>query len=120
MGQHQHQEPRLPDTLYLDELIGPHTVNTVPPDTLDAYLDHGCAARTVDTDMEQVRRQLAQLAELGIDLDDITVQLMREGVDAFADSFDELMAGIGEKVAAIAGADDREHADFFTVPSGAG
>ena len=73
----------------------------------------------MDTDKEETRRQLAQLAELGIDLDEITAQLMREGVEAFADSFDELMAGIGEKVAGIAGVDDRERTDFFTVPSGA-
>ena len=106
----------------MDTLIGPHTVNTVPPETLEAFLDHGTAARTVDADVEQARQHLAQLAELGIDLDSITAQLMIDGVDAFADSFDELMAGISEKVAAIAGGDSnqtRERADFFTEPSGA-
>ena len=106
----------------MDSLLGPHTVNTVPPETLDAFLDHGTAARTVDADVEQSRQHLAQLAEVGIDLDEVTTQLMGDGVDAFADSFDELMSGIAQKVADIAGGDDnqtRERADFFTVPSGA-
>ncbi len=116
------KNPDYPDTLYVDELIGPHTVNTLPPETLDAFLDHGNAARTVDADVEQARQDLAQLAELGIDLDDVTSQLLGEGVDAFADSFDELMSGIAEKAAALAGGDDNQtkaRADFFTVPSGA-
>ncbi|MCY3708740.1 MAG: transaldolase [Caldilineaceae bacterium] len=116
------KNPDYPDTLYVDELIGPHTVNTLPPETLEAFLDHGNAARTVDADVEQARQQLAQLAGLGIDLGEVTTQLMGEGVDAFADSFDELMSGIAEKAAAIAGGDDnqtRARADFFTVPSGA-
>ncbi len=116
------KNPDYPDTLYVDELIGPHTVNTLPPETLDAFLDHGNAARTVDADVEQARQDLAQLAELGIDLGDVTSQLLGEGVDAFADSFDELMSGIAEKAAALAGGDDnqtRARADFFTVPSGA-
>ncbi len=116
------KNPDYPDTLYVDELIGPHTVNTLPPETLDAFLDHGNAARTVDADVEQARQHLAQLAGLGIDLGEVTTQLMGEGVDAFADSFDELMSGIAEKVAAIAGGDDnqtRARSDFFTVPSGA-
>lgn len=116
------KNPDYPDTLYVDTLMGPHTVNTVPPETLDAFLDHGCAARTVDADVEEARQHLARLAELGIDLGDVTTQLMGEGVDAFADSFDELMSGIADKVAAIAGGDEnqtRARADFFTVPSGA-
>lgn len=116
------KNPDYPDTLYVDELIGPHTVNTLPPETLDAFLDHGNAARTVDADVEQARQDLARLADLGIDLGDVTSQLLGEGVDAFADSFDELMSGIAEKAAALAGGDDNQtkaRADFFTVPSGA-
>jgi len=116
------KNPDYPDTLYVDELIGPHTVNTLPPETLDAFLDHGCAARTVDADVEEARQHLADLAEIGIDLGEVTTELMGEGVDAFADSFDELMSGIAEKVTAIAGGDEnqtRARADFFTVPSGA-
>ena len=65
------KNPDYPDTLYVDTLMGPHTVNTVPPETLDAFLDHGCAARTVDADVEEARQHLAQLAELGIDLGDV-------------------------------------------------
>lgn len=114
------KNPDFPDTLYVDALIGPHTVNTVPPETLDAFMDHGCAARTVDFGVEQARQQLGELAELGIDLDEITGQLMREGVQAFADSFDSLMSGIQEKVAAMTGGggnQTKERIGFFTVAS---
>ena len=117
------KNPDYPDTLYVDSLIGAHTVNTVPPETLDAFLDHGSVACTVDAGVEEVRQQMAQLAELGICLDEITAQLMSDGVDAFADSFDDLMSGISQKVAAIAGGDDnltRERAGFFSATSEAG
>lgn len=116
------KNPDYLDTLYVDSLIGPHTVNTVPPETLDAFLDHGTATRTVDSDVEQAGQELAQLAELGVDLDGITSQLMVDGVDAFADAFDELMTGIAEKVGALSGGEDsqtQERADFFSVTSGA-
>ena len=95
------KNPAFPDTLYVDELIGPHTVNTLPLNTLEAFLDHGKIARTIDADPTQARRELAQLADLGIDLDAITEQLQRDGVKAFADAFDELMQSIAEKASAF-------------------
>ena len=91
------KNPTYPDTLYVDGLIGPDTVNTVPPATLDAFLDHGHIAVTVDADVDVARVQLARLAELGIDLDAITQQLLDDGVAKFAQAFEQLMASIAGK-----------------------
>ena len=82
------KNPEFPDTLYVDTLIGPDTVNTLPPETLDAYLDHGTVATTVEDDVAACRAQIAQLADLGIDLDQATEELQQEGVDKFVKPFD--------------------------------
>jgi len=97
------KNPAFPDTLYVDELIGPHTVNTLPLNTLEAFLDHGTIARTIDADPARARQELAALADLGIDLDAITEQLQRDGVKAFADAFDELMQSIADKAVGFSG-----------------
>ena len=86
-----------PDTLYVDSLIGPDTVNTVPPATLQAFLDHGRAVSTMEDGLAEARNNLARLSSLGIDLDAITQQLQEDGVDAFAKSFENLMTSINEK-----------------------
>lgn len=91
------KNPAYPDTLYVDNLIGSDTVNTLPPATLEAFLDHGHVAPTVETDLDGIRTRLSKLAELGIDLDAITKKVLDEGVAAFAKSFEGLMAGIAEK-----------------------
>jgi transaldolase len=91
------KNPAYPDTLYVDCLIGPHTVNTVPPATLDAFIDHGVVAVTVNEGLDEANDQLAALAALGIDLDAITEKLQVDGVAAFEKSFDSLMASIAEK-----------------------
>ncbi|MBN2088874.1 transaldolase [candidate division KSB1 bacterium] len=91
------KNPAYPDTLYVDALIGNHTVNTLPPATLDAFLDHGKVAVSIDKDLEQARKQLAELRKVGIDLDHITEKLQTDGVDAFALSFRNLMQAIAEK-----------------------
>jgi transaldolase len=91
------KNPAYPDTLYVDNLIGPDTVNTLPPATLDDFLDHGKVAATVETDVDRARMRLAELAELGIDLDSITNRVLDEGVAAFAKSFEGLIASIAEK-----------------------
>ena len=83
--------------MYVDELIGPDTVNTLPPETLDAVLDHGTAARTVDQGVEPAEAQIDELAKRGIDLAGITAALQEEGVEKFADSFTSLMDSIEEK-----------------------
>ncbi len=91
------KNPQYPDTLYVDALIGQHTVNTVPPATLNAFLDHGKVALTLETGVEEAKAQLAQLKALDIDLNAITKKLLDEGVITFVKSFEALMASIAEK-----------------------
>ena len=91
------KNPAYPDTIYVDNLIGPETVNTMPPATVDAFRDHGVLANTLEDDAEDARLVLDNLAELGIHLDEITEQLQVDGVAAFAKSFTTLMAAIEEK-----------------------
>jgi len=86
-----------PDTLYVDELIGPDTVNTIPDATLEAFDDHGTVARTIDVDVEGAHRDLQRLAEVGVDLDDVTRVLEDEGVAAFSKAFDELIGSLRTK-----------------------
>jgi transaldolase len=97
------KNPAYADTMYVDELIGPDTVNTMPPGTLDAFRDHGMVRRTVDSGLEEARGQLARLAEVGIDLDAVTQELQSEGVAAFAASFDSMLDSIGQKRAQLRG-----------------
>ena len=84
------KNPDYSDTLYVDNLIGPDCVNTMPNATIDAFLDHGIVKRTVDEDVDGARRTIAELAEAGVDLDDVTRQLEVDGVVAFMASFDSL------------------------------
>ena len=91
------KNPAYVDTLYVDSLIGPETVNTVPPATLDAFVDHGIIANTLELDVEAAEEELQQLSELGIDLNEITNQLLRDGVDAFAKAFRSMLASIEGK-----------------------
>ena len=91
------KNPAYSDTLYVDELIGPHTVNTLPPATLQAVLDHGRLERTIDRHPKTAFAQIARLAELGIDLAAVTQKLLDDGVAAFAKSFESLMESISRK-----------------------
>ncbi len=91
------KNPAYPDTMYVDGLIGPDTVNTVPPATLDAFRDHGTVRRTVDRGLDEAREHLARLAELGVDLDTVSQELQDDGVAAFAGSFDSMLDSIGRK-----------------------
>jgi transaldolase len=86
-----------PDTLYVDELIGPHTVNTLPESTLEAFADHGTLDRRVDADVDDARSVWQSLADVGVDMDDVAAVLEREGVDSFATSFDELISALDAK-----------------------
>ncbi|RMF51182.1 MAG: bifunctional transaldolase/phosoglucose isomerase [Chloroflexota bacterium] len=88
------KNPNYPDTIYVDNLIGADTVNTVPPATLEALQDHATIALTIEQGLDEARAQLAQLAALGIDMAVVTEQLLREGVSAFAKSFEALMDSI--------------------------
>src|SRR5262249_14680270 len=88
------KDPRYPDTYYVEELIGPDTVDTVPPQTLAAFREHGEVRRSLDENIDLAQRQLKQLAEAGVDLRQVTQQLEVEGVDAFVKSFDSLLAAL--------------------------
>jgi transaldolase len=84
------KNPDYPDTYYVDNLIGPYTVNTLPPKTFEAYKEHGTAEQTIDKDLEAARADLEKIEALGISLADVTAQLEREGVEKFAASFRNL------------------------------
>jgi transaldolase/glucose-6-phosphate isomerase len=88
------KDPRYPDTYYVEELIGPETVDTIPPATLAAFREHGEVRRSLDENVDLAKRQLRQLAEAGIDLDQVTQQLEVEGVEAFTKSFETLLAAL--------------------------
>ncbi|HEX3429660.1 MAG TPA: bifunctional transaldolase/phosoglucose isomerase [Rhizomicrobium sp.] len=92
-----------PDTIYVDALIGRDTVNTIPPETLDAFRDHGHPSATLEADVDSARHQLAQLEKVGISLDRITDELVREGVDKFAEAADQLFAALATKRAKTLG-----------------
>jgi len=91
------KDPAYPDTIYLDNLIGPETVNTVPPATLEAFRDHGVAALTLVRDLDQAQDVIAQLEAAGISMDIVTQELEDEGVKSFADAFTQLLATIDER-----------------------
>jgi transaldolase len=99
------KNPDYPDTLYIDELIGPETVNTMPPKTIDAFRDHGRLANMLEKDIDEAQLVLDNLAELSINLDEITAQLQEDGVEAFAKSFDSLINTISTKKTTIEAAD---------------
>jgi transaldolase len=90
-----------PDLLYVDNLIGPGTVNTLPDATVAAFVDHGTVARTIDVDLDGARRRWAALATIGVDVDDVARQLEDEGVASFAKSFDELIQALQDKASAL-------------------
>lgn len=91
------KNPDYPDTLYVDELIGPMTVNTMPDVTIRAFQDHGTVADTLTSDIDTATQVFEDLERMGVDYDDVTETLEREGVDKFSESFDELLSGIEEK-----------------------
>ena len=95
------KNPAYPDTLYVDQLIGPDTVNTMPEDTIEAFLDRGTVERTVDADFEGAQSTLDTLAEVGVDLDDVALVLEEQGVAAFAKAFDELIGALDTKAAEL-------------------
>jgi transaldolase/glucose-6-phosphate isomerase len=96
------KNPAYPDTIYVDNLIGPETVNTVPPQTLEAFKDHGVAEVTLVRGLNEARDAIAQLEALGISMDVVTQELEDEGVKAFADAFTQLLATIDQRRKAAA------------------
>jgi transaldolase len=98
------KNPAYPDTTYVDLLIGPDTVNTMPEDTIEAFLDHGTVARAVDADPAAAEAVLAAVADVGVDMDDVGRVLEEQGVASFAKSFDELLAALDTKAAELGAA----------------
>ncbi|MBA2475310.1 MAG: transaldolase [Actinobacteria bacterium] len=98
------KNPDYRDVLYVEELIGPETINTMPQETVQAFQEHGEVAETLEQGVDEARQLLTQLAEVGLDYDDVVLTLEEEGVQKFADSFEELLEGVrskrGELVAA--------------------
>jgi transaldolase len=91
------KNPEYRDVMYVEELIGPETVNTMPEETMEAFQDHGRVAPTLTEDVDAARRLFEELAAAGVDYDDVTETLEREGVQKFSDSFEELLEGIKAK-----------------------
>jgi transaldolase len=90
------------DVVYVEELIGPDTVNTMPLATIEAFADHGEARRTVDIDLDRARSEWATLQELGIDMDAATERLQVEGVEKFAKSFHQMIKTVDDKLTRVA------------------
>jgi transaldolase len=91
------KNPAYPDTLYVDSLIGPDSVNTMPDQALHAFMDHGTVSRTVDANVSEAEGVYSALEKLGIDWDEVGKQLELEGVDSFKKSFDSLLVSLEEK-----------------------
>ena len=97
------KNPAYSDVLYADSLIGPDTVNTMPDATVEAFLDHGTPAETLASDVDECERFFEALQDAGVDVDEVTDALLADGLQAFADSFDSLIANIDEKRAELLG-----------------
>jgi transaldolase len=95
------KNPAYPDTMYVDNLIGPNTVNTLPDATIEAFTHHGTLARTVDADLPAAHQAWDNLTRVGVDLADVARKLEEEGVSSFTKSFDELLAALREKAAGL-------------------
>ena len=95
------KNPAYRDVIYVEELIGPDTVNTMPPATVDAFRDHGETRRTVDTGLDEADRAIDDLAAVGISMDEVTTKLLAEGLASFQKSFDALIAGLEGKSASM-------------------
>jgi transaldolase len=95
------KNPDYPDVIYIEDLLGPETVNTMPEDTIKAYQDHGRPEERLTQDLEGAQRVFDELRAAGVDYDDVTDTLEREGVEKFSQSFDELMQSLAGKREAV-------------------
>jgi transaldolase len=97
------KDPDLPDTLYVDSLIGPDTVNTLPEATITAFEDHGTLARTIDSDVDSAADVMSRLSAVGVDMDDVGRVLEDRGVAGFHESFGHVLNALGAKAVQLAG-----------------
>jgi transaldolase len=91
------KNPKYRDVLYIEELIGPDTVNTIPPATMDAFRDHGNVRRTLDADVAAADAAMANLEKAGISMQKVTNQLLEEAIKLFADAFEKLLSVVDQK-----------------------
>ena len=98
------KNPDYPDTLYVEQLIGPDTVNTMPEETIEQYHDHGHPEPRLQKDLAEARTLIGQLATAGVNYYDITETLEREGVEKFAGAFHELLSALSHKHPSLASA----------------
>ena len=97
------KNPSYPDTLYVDQLIGPDTVNTMPEATFSAFRDHGTAKCMIQEGLDEAKATMQQLADVGISIDDVTEKLLHDGAKLFVDAFDQLMSVISRKRVEVLG-----------------
>jgi transaldolase / glucose-6-phosphate isomerase len=97
------KNPKYKDVYYVEELIGPDTVDTIPPATYDAFKDHGKAANTLELNVEEAQKMLNNLEKAGISLEAVCTQLVTDAIKLFSDPFDELLAALKKKCAEISG-----------------
>jgi transaldolase len=97
------KNPAYPDTIYVDELIGRDTVNTMPPKTLEAFNDHGTVAETITNDLEGAKQVMRRLPELGIPVEKLIAELEAEGVASFAKSYNALLETLESRRQSLAG-----------------
>lgn len=91
------KNPAYRDVLYIEELIGPDTINTIPPATMDAFREHGRVARTIDADLDAAHKTMADLAKAGISMEEVTTQILNNGIKLFDEAFEKLLAAVEEK-----------------------
>jgi len=92
------KNPKYRDVLYVEELIGPETVNTIPPATMDAFRDHGIVRRTLDSDLASADKTMSDLEEAGISMKKVTDQILDEGIKLFDDAFSKLIGAVDQKI----------------------
>ncbi|HEY9836203.1 MAG TPA: transaldolase family protein, partial [Vampirovibrionales bacterium] len=96
------KNPNYSDVIYVDELIGPDTVNTLPPATIEACADHCDVASRIESDVDQAYQLIENLPEFGIDLDQVMAELLEEGIEKFIQPFESLMSSLETKVKNLA------------------
>ena len=109
------KDPAFSDILYVEELIGPDTVDTIPPATFDAFRNHGKPRASLEADVDQARETMSALAKVGIDMNEVTEQLLRQGVKLFAEAFDKLLNSVDRTCKVKAGAET--DAQTFSLPN---
>ena len=95
------KNPEYRDVMYVEELIGPDTVDTMPPATIDAFRDHGVVQRAVDKKVPVAEGLLKEIEAVGISIEEVTAKLLVDGIASFQKSFDELIAGLESKIGSL-------------------